>query len=156
MDGIIDLGGVQREFIDDADFKTMLKTVMVGEALGTEKLYVNVDFVKPGAKSAKYHSHSMQEEFFLILRGRGILRLNGEETAVKPGDFISKPAGRGIAHQFINDGTDILQILDIGTREKNDIVTYPDENTVYIRNKKLVFHADDKIEGWTSDPNGQG
>jgi uncharacterized cupin superfamily protein len=34
---------------------------------------VNIDYVKPGAKSTKFHSHSLQEEFFLILNGHVVV-----------------------------------------------------------------------------------
>ncbi len=138
--------------MDDPEFQTKMKSLLIGDAMGTEKIYVNIDFVKPGGKSVKYHSHSRQEEFFLIMSGKGILRINGEELLIKTGDVISKPAGKDIAHQFINNSTEILQILDVGNRDKDDIVIYPDENTVYIRNKQLAFNIDEHIKDWTSDP----
>ena len=87
------------------------------------------------------------------MSGNGTLRMNGEEIPVKTGDVISKPAGKDIAHQFINNSLEILQILDVGTREKDDVATYPDENVVYIRNKRLVFNVKDNMGNWTSDPN---
>jgi uncharacterized cupin superfamily protein len=37
-----------------------------------------------------------------------------------------------------NNSSVILQILDIGIREKDDIITYPDENVIYIKNKRKV------------------
>jgi uncharacterized cupin superfamily protein len=153
MSRICNVDNVSKEYIDDPDFQTQLKTVSIGDAVGSEKIYMNIDFVKPGAKSTKYHSHSQQEEIFLIMSGSGVLRLNGEETEIKAGDVVSKPAGKDIAHQFINNGSEILQILDMGTREKSDIITYPDENAVYLKNSKLTFHMDDNIKQWTSDPN---
>lgn len=84
---------------------------------------------------------------------KGILRINGEEIPIKQGDVFSKPAGKNISHQFINNSTDILQILDIGTRETGDIVTYPDDNKIYVKDKKLVFDIKDNINNWTSEPN---
>jgi uncharacterized cupin superfamily protein len=89
------------------------------------------------------------------MNGKGILRIDGQEISIKTGDVISKPAGKNIAHQFINNGSDILQILDVGTREKGDVATYPDENIIYNRDEKLVFNANDNIKNWTSDPNAQ-
>lgn len=44
-------------------------TLFLGQA---QNIYVNIDRVQPGAMSAKYHAHSLQEEFFLILTGTGI------------------------------------------------------------------------------------
>lgn len=153
MNKILNIDNIPKEYVDDPDFQSKMKTILIGDALGCEKIYVNIDYVKPGGKSVKYHSHSKQEEFFLIMHGSGILRMKGEEIPIKTGDVISKPAGKDIAHQFINNGSEILQILDAGTREKDDIATYPDENLVFIRNKRLVFDIDDNIENWTSDPN---
>lgn len=153
MERVSNINCISREYIDDPDFQSELKTVSVGDAVGCEKIYVNVDYVKPGGKSVKYHSHSKQEEFFLIMSGTGILKICGDEITIKAGDVISKPAGKSIAHQFINNGSNILQILDVGTREKGDVVTYPDENIIYIKDEKLVFNIKDNVKNWTSDPN---
>ncbi len=153
MNNISNIDSISKEYMYDPDFKTKMKTVLIGDAIGCEKIYANIDYVKPGAESVKYHSHSKQEEFFLIINGQGILRIDGEEKLIRKGDVISKTAGTGIAHQFINNSTEILQILDVGTREKDDVITYPDENVVYIKDKALVFNINDNIKNWTSEPN---
>jgi len=153
MDRLSNIDNIPREYMYDPDFQSKMKTILIGDALGCEKIYVNIDYVKPGGVSTKYHSHSKQEEFFLIMSGKGILRINGEEISIKTGDVISKPAGKDIAHQFINNSSEILQILDIGTREKDDVATYPDENVISVRNKGLVFNIKDSIKNWSSDPN---
>ena len=153
MRRISNINNIPREYMDDPGFQSKMKTVLIGDALGCEKIYVDIDYVKPGGKSVKYHSHSKQEEFFLIMSGEGILRMDGQQIPVKAGDVVSKPAGKGIAHQFINNGSEILQILDVGTREQDDIATYPDENTILLRDTNLAFHVDNGIKGWGSDPN---
>lgn len=153
MNNISNINNISKEYMFDPDFKSKLKTILIGDAIGCEKIYVNIDYVKPGAESVKYHSHSKQEEFYFIMSGRGILRINGEEILIKTGDVISAPAGKDNGHQFINNSSEILQILDIGTREKGDIITYPDENVFLIKDKGLVFNIDDSIKGWTSEPN---
>ena len=153
MRRVSNINNIPREYMDDPDFQSKMKTVLIGDALGCEKIYVNIDYVKPGGKSVKYHSHSKQEEFFLIMSGEGILRMDGQQIPVKVGDVVSKPAGKDIAHQFINNGSEILQILDMGTREQGDIATYPDENTILLRDSNLAFHVDNGIKGWDSDPN---
>jgi uncharacterized cupin superfamily protein len=152
MNEIFSLQSMPPDFVDDPLFQSKMMTRRLGDQAGSERLYVNVDSVKPGAKSAKYHSHSSQEEFFLILRGSGSLRLQGRVIPVKEGDFFAKPAGRGIAHQFVNDGDGVLEILDCGTREKHDVVEYPDEDALYVKDQGLVFEKKKAIEGWSSDP----
>ena len=153
MNNISNIDDIPKEYMYDADFQSKMKTILIGDAIGCEKIYVNIDYVKPGSESVKYHSHSKQEEFYLIMSGKGILRIDGEEILIKKGDVISAPAGKDNGHQFINNSSEILQILDVGTREKDDIITYPDENLIYIKDKKLVFNIKDNSKDWTSEPN---
>lgn len=153
MNRISNIENIPKEYIDEPDVESKMKTLLLGDALGSEKIYVNIDFVKPGGQSTKYHSHSKQEEFFLIMSGKGMLRMDGEEISIKLGDIISKPAGKNLAHQFINNSSEMLQILDIGTREKNDVAKYPDENIIYLRDEKLVFNINEHLKNWHSDPN---
>lgn len=132
-----------------------LVTKSLGEAAGSQKFYVNIDYVPPGAFSTKYHSHSQQEEFFLILSGRGTLKLNGQERSVEKDDFIAKPAGKGLAHTFYNSGDNVLVILDVGTNEKEDTCFYPDED-VYMQKSngvRSVFHGEQLDTAWSSQPN---
>jgi len=132
-----------------------LITQSLGAAVGSEKIYVNIDRVPTGAFSTKYHSHSMQEEFFLILEGSGTLRCDGKEYPVKKGDFISKPGGQNLAHQFYNSGSEVMVILDVGTKEPEDTCFYPDEG-VYLHKSNGEHHIFSKqslLENWASDPN---
>ena len=132
-----------------------LVTKALGDAAGSEKLYVNIDTVPPGAYSTKYHSHTQQEEFFLVLEGTGTLRLNGVEHAVKKGDYFAKPAGRDIAHTFYNPGSGALVILDAGTKEKEDTCYYPDDDMYLSKSNGTynIFRRQPPPEDWTSEPN---
>ncbi len=132
-----------------------LITKSLGDAGGSQKIYVNIDYVPPKAYSTKYHSHSQQEEFFMILSGTGTLRLQDKELAVKQGDFFAKPAAQNIAHTFYNSGNEILAILDVGTNEKEDTCYYPDED-VYMQKSNeqhRVFRGSDLDLLWASEPN---
>jgi uncharacterized cupin superfamily protein len=144
---------VPDDYVYDSRFESGLKTKYLGALGGSEKIYVNIDYVKPGAESVKYHSHSLQEEFFLVLKGKGTLRLCDKSIPINQGDFFSKPAGKEIAHQFINNGDEVLEILDCGTPNQNDIITYPDEDVILIKKTGTVFRNADKIEGWSAEPN---
>ncbi len=126
-------------------------TAFLGRAAKSQKFYVNIDTLPPGTFSAKYHAHSKQEEFFIVLSGSGILRMNGEDILVKVGDFIFKKCGD--IHQFFNSGTAPLQILDIGTNESGDVCTYPDEDVVLLRDERCAFSKQDMLQNWSSDPN---
>lgn len=147
------VAAVPARHVDDSRFESGLRTKRLSAAAGSRKLYVHVDSVKPGAASVKYHSHSKQEEFFLILRGTGVVRLQGRRLRVKAGDFFAKPAGRGIAHQFLNDGRSVLEILDCGTVERGDVVRYPDEGVTLDRDRRRALRRGKLLRGWSCDPN---
>jgi uncharacterized cupin superfamily protein len=135
--------------------KIGLLTKELGESVGSQKIYVNLDTVPPNGFSTKYHSHSQQEEFFYIISGNGILRLNDRETPVKSGDFLSKPAGKNISHTFYNSSAEPLLILDIGTNEKEDTCYYPDED-IYLHKsngQNRAYKGDALLKDWLSDPN---
>lgn len=153
MPEIYNLDAVPDKYTDDPGFESKLKTKYLGALAGNERIYVNIDYVKPGAKSVKYHSHSLQEEFFIILRGSGSVRIQEKIVPVKQGDFFAKPAGKGVAHQFINDGDEVLEILDCGINDKNDLVEYPDEDLLLVKKKGMVFKRADTLKDWSSDPN---
>ena len=132
-----------------------LITKSLGDSCRSEKIYVNIDSVPPGAFSTKYHSHSQQEEFFIILSGTGTLRLNDEEQIVKQGDYFAKPGARNIAHTFYNSSEADLVILDIGTREPEDTCYYPDED-VYMQKAngtRRIYHGSAFDKTWSSEPN---
>ena len=151
---ILNVDSLPEEFVDDPKFESQMKTLYLGAAAGGERIYVNIDYVKPGAKSVKYHSHSKQEEFFLILEGSGTLRMNDKKIPVKKGDFVAKPAGKDIAHQFINDGSEVLRILDCGLNEKDETITYPDDDVILLKKQRMAFKISDAVKDWSSDPNG--
>ncbi len=153
MPEVKNLDEVPAEYTDDPLFESHMKTKYLGAFAGSERIYVNIDYVKPGAKSAKYHSHSLQEEFFLILRGNGSVRIQERIIPVKQGDFFAKPAGKGISHQFVNDGDGVLEILDCGFQDKDDFIEYPDENLLRVRKAGMVFKRKDALKDWSSDPN---
>jgi len=153
MKKVFNLERVPAKFTDDPRGKSPMTTKYLGALAGSERLYVNVDYLKPGAKSAKYHSHTKQEEFFLVLKGAGTLRLDGKSLRVKAGDFVAKPGGKGVCHQFINTGKGVLAILDCGTKDRGDRVNYPDEGVVLVKDKRKVLKKGRPLAGWSADPN---
>ncbi len=153
MAKINNLENIPEEFIDDPNFISGLQTQLLGKLAGSKDIYVNIDLVKPGTESTKYHSHSVQEEFFIILEGTGKLRLNDKEYKIKQGDFLAKPSGENTSHQFINDSDGVLKILDIGTKVENDIVSYPDEDVILVKKLNKAFSLSNALDDWSSEPN---
>ncbi len=96
----------------------------LGEHAGLRRIGVNVDVIRPGERSTKYHWHHQEEECFLVLSGSGLLQVDGRTFRVGPGDFFAKVEGPERAHQFVNDGTADLRIVTIG-EHRGDTVEYP-------------------------------
>ena len=150
---ISNVNNIDENFIERNE--SGLVTQLLGLAAGSQKIYINIDNVPPKTFSTKYHSHSQQEEFFLILDGCGVLRFNNEEHFVQKGDFVAKLPAQNIAHTFYNSGNDILRILDVGTVEKEDTCYYPDEDIYQYKSngERKVFKSQSVIKNWVSDPN---
>jgi len=103
-------------------------TVCARLARGTAArgLGISIDTVAPGMRGCPYHLHHAQEEAFVILQGRGTLRVAGELLELKVGDVAFLPPGPEFPHQIINTSDAPLKYLSISTREQVEIVEYPD------------------------------
>jgi uncharacterized cupin superfamily protein len=77
-------------------------------------------------RGCPYHLHHAQEEAFVILEGRGTLRVAGEMLEIKAGDVAFLPAGPGYPHQIVNTSDAPLKYLSISTQARPEIVEYPD------------------------------
>lgn len=98
-----------------------LATGTAASALG-----ISVDIVAPGMRACPYHLHHSQEEAFVVLEGRGALRVAGEMLELKAGDVAFLPAGPDYPHQIVNTSDAPLKYLSIGTTVRPEIVEYPD------------------------------
>ena len=112
--------------------------------LGPSRVFATVEMLGPCQVSARLHSHSAIDEFYLILDGAATLRMNGKKRIVKRGDFISKPAGPDMTSQILADQGTPVRILDIEVHPNADprtkeVVHYPDHG-------EMLLHG----HGWSS------
>jgi uncharacterized cupin superfamily protein len=90
------------------------------------KLGASIDTLAPGKRGCPYHLHHAQEEMFIVLEGKGTLRVAGEMLPLRAGDVVFVPAGPQYPHQIINSSTAALKYLSISTQETPEICEYPD------------------------------
>lgn len=67
--------------------------------------------VLPPGASIGMHKHEMEDEVFIIERGKGILDDGHSQTNVESGDVIL--TGNGAEHALINNGNEPLELIAV-------------------------------------------
>jgi uncharacterized cupin superfamily protein len=104
--------------------------------------------LEPGKRGAVPHSHSEEEEIFVILEGSATLELwpsprrerNGEvrgDVELRAGHLVARPPGTGVSHSFVA-GPDGAAMLVYGTRKPNDIAWYPRSQKINFRGLGVI------------------
>jgi mannose-6-phosphate isomerase-like protein (cupin superfamily) len=79
------------------------------ERRGAAANFIDLTVVPPGA-SIGVHTHGpADEEIYVVVSGRGRMRLEAEELAVGPGDVVVN--GRRGTHGLVNDGDEDLRLV---------------------------------------------
>jgi len=126
---------------------------LLARKAGAERTGLNWGYLAPGNEGAPPHSHSADEEIFVVLDGEGVLELHPspqrvreggvyEEHPIRAGNVISRPAGTGLAHG-LRAGEPGLTFLAYGTRQPDDVCYYPRSNKIYFRGLGLIARLED-------------
>ena len=81
--------------------------------MGVGRAFMKVQVVNAGWASARFHSHSAVDEYYMVLSGRGTLRVGGHIVPVGPGQLIGKPTGPNLAASLVADQGEAMTVLDI-------------------------------------------
>ena len=127
----------------------------LGAGTAATKLGASVDTLAPGKRGCPYHFHHAQEELFVVLEGRGTLRVAGELLPIRAGNLIFIPPGPAYPHQIINSSDAPLKYLSISTRESPEICEYPDSGK-YLATAGDTFGAlqrtETNLDYWDGEP----
>jgi len=126
---------------------------LLARQAGAERTGLNWGYLSTGAEGAPPHSHSADEEIFVVLEGEGVLELHPspqrvreggayEEHPLRAGHVISRPAGTGLSHGLRAGGTG-MSFLAYGTRRTDDVCYYPRSNKIYFRGLGLIARLED-------------
>jgi uncharacterized cupin superfamily protein len=77
-------------------------------------LGVNLVVLGPGEPIGMYHWEADQEDF-LVLSGKALLLIEGEERSLRPWDFVHCPPGTN--HTIVGAGDGPCVVLAVGARE---------------------------------------
>lgn len=79
--------------------------LLLNKDLGSQNLAITWVDCEPGSRQ-KDHRHDEQEQVYVIVRGRGLMRVRDEEEEVLEGTMVFVPPGHD--HSILNTGTDTL------------------------------------------------
>jgi uncharacterized cupin superfamily protein len=144
---IVNLADVEPERLERPRVARVRRNL--GRAAGSRATGLQHVTVDPGKYSVAQHCHSAEEEIFVILEGDGALVLGDEETPVRPGSVISRPAATGVAHTF-RAGAGGLAYLAYGTREPNDICWYPRSRKIFWRGVGIIARVE-PLDYWDGE-----
>jgi uncharacterized cupin superfamily protein len=151
---------------NDAPMKRLLREPLydaegarLARGTAARKLGASVDILAPGKRGCPYHLHHAQEEMFIVIEGRGTLRVAGENLPLKAGDVAFIPAGPEYPHQIINTSDAPLKFLSISTMETPEICEYPDSGKYLAEgslDRETPFEVIDRrgasLEYWDGEP----
>lgn len=95
----------------DADFSFVM---------GSKKVAVHWQKLAPQKRSSSPHAESHEEEFVYIVSGRPHVWINGFIYQLEPGFAVGFPAGTGVAHTFINNTNEDVEMIVLGDRTKDE------------------------------------
>lgn len=84
----------------------LFKRILSSEAISGACNFMDFTRMPPGTSVGRHSHPASQEEFYLILRGTGLLRRNDQEIRVQAGDLVRNEPGAN--HALDNIGPDEL------------------------------------------------
>ena len=103
----------------------------LGDVFGLTNFGVNLTHLEPGAASALYHWHAVQDEFVFVIEGVATVLYGDGEYQLAAGDCIGFKAGTGIGHQVVNRSDARVSYLEIGDRLPGDSGSYPNDGMAF-------------------------
>ena len=108
-----------------------VKGVLVGQRIGGELIGATMSEVEPGDKLWPYHTHHLNEEWVIVLRGEPTLRTPEGEHVLTEGDVVAFPRGKDGAHQIINRTEAPVRVLMLSSMIGPEVIEYIDSGKVY-------------------------
>jgi uncharacterized cupin superfamily protein len=113
-----------------------VKGALVGEHIGGELIGATMSEVEPGSKLWPYHTHYLNEEWVIVLRGEPTLRTREGEQQLKEGDVVCFPRGESGAHQIINRTGTAIRVLMLSSMIPGEIIAYLDTGKLLAKGVK--------------------
>ena len=103
----------------------------LGDAFGLSRYGVNLVELSPGTWSSQRHWHTHEDEFVFVVSGELTLITDAGEQVLSPGMVAGFPAGDSNGHHLINKSNETASYLEVGDRNPQDEVFYPDIDLLF-------------------------
>ncbi|MGU9980948.1 cupin domain-containing protein [Phreatobacter sp. HK31-P] len=124
----------------------------VGRTLGSDRVGLIIQTVKPGDRSSRRHRHLFQEEILIVMAGTATLLHGDERVPARAGDAFCYRAGDPEPHTFENTGADDLVIWAFGNRFAHEVCVYPDQGVAFVEGLGAEVPLDGlRASDWTED-----
>ena len=136
----------------------------LGGTAGSERTGLRLYDVDPGRLMNPPHSHSAEEEIFVVLGGSGTATLwphprsthepdrfeaGTRVEEIRAGSTVASPAGTGRALS-LQAGADGMRVLAYGTRESNDVTYYPRSAKINVRGVGVIGRIE-QVDYWDGE-----
>jgi uncharacterized cupin superfamily protein len=121
-----------------------------GRALGSVRSTLAHMTIGAGYEGFPPHCHSLDEEFFVVLEGAGVVVLGDEEIPLQPGTIVDRPPSTKVAHSFrASDAADLVYLV-YGDLPPNDICFYPRSGKISFRGVGVMGRIE-PLEYWEGE-----
>jgi uncharacterized cupin superfamily protein len=132
-----------------------VKGALVGQRIGGDLIGATMSEVEPGCKLWPYHTHYLNEEWVVVLRGEPTLRTPEGEQVLKEGDVVCFPRGKEGAHQIINRTDSPIRVLMLSSMIRGEVIEYLDTGKVLakdVEDEDIMFaRPGPTVEYWEGE-----
>jgi uncharacterized cupin superfamily protein len=132
-----------------------ISAALVGQRIGGELIGATMSEVEPGNKLWPYHTHYLNEEWVIVLRGEPTLRTVEGEHVLKEGDVVCFRRGKDGAHQIINRTDSPIRVLMLSSMTPGEVIEYLDTGKVLAKDTKdddiLFARPGPAVEYWEDE-----
>jgi uncharacterized cupin superfamily protein len=132
-----------------------VKGVLVARRIGGELIGATMSEVEPGSRLWPYHTHYLNEEWAIVLRGEPTLRTPEGEQVLKEGDVVCFPRGKRGAHQIINRTDSPVRVLMLSSMIPGEVIEYLDTGKILakdVEDEDIMFaRPGPAVEFWEGE-----
>jgi uncharacterized cupin superfamily protein len=128
---------------------------VVGGRIGSELIGAGLYEIEPGSKLWPYHTHHLNEEWVVVLRGEPTLRTPEGEQELKQGDVVCFRRGKDGAHQIINRTDSPVRVLMLSSMVPGEIIEYLDTGKILAKDANdddvMFARPGPEVEYWEDE-----